>query len=393
MKITNVHLTIVSVPFDKPEAWRFGRAWGVTNVIVEVHTDEGLIGLGEAPGNPAVTVVAEAIRAMSQLLVGRDPLRVVAALRLLRARGWHHYQYIGNTASAALEMALWDILGKARGCPVSELLGGVQRETVPFYWYLPVADRDPARAADEAVEGVERGFATVYIKVGFDLLNDLAITRTVRDAIGGAPALRVDANEAWAPHEAVRALTALEEVELEFCEQPIDMHDIEGLALLRARTRTPIGANQTAWLDHDVLEIASRRAADVVLTDPHQAGGLSAFRDVAAICETAGLPVVKHSFGDLGVTTAAALHVLAMLPDPALGHQTHLELLHSDLLTVPFEFDGGALEVPRGPGLGVELDRAAVRRYAALYDELGEFSGYASPDAPSPVTSVARAAT
>jgi L-alanine-DL-glutamate epimerase-like enolase superfamily enzyme len=390
LKVTEVRVTIVSVPFTKPEAWRFGRAWGVTNALVEVQTDEGLVGLGEAPGNPAVSVIAEAIRSMGDLLIGRDPLQVVPALRFLRGRGWHHYQYLGNTASAALEMALWDILGKARSCPVSDFFGGLQRAAVPFYWYLPVADREPARAAAEAVEGVERGFRTMYIKVGFDLLNDLAITRAVREAVGPAVGLRVDANEGWAPHEAARALAELEDLELEFCEQPIDMHDIEGLALLRARTRTPIAANQTAWLEHDVLDIVRHRAADVVVTDPHQAGGLSALRDVAAICEIARLPVVKHSFGDLGITTAATLQLLGTLPDPSLAHQSHLELLESDLLATPFVFSGENLEVPRGPGIGVELDADAVARYAALYEQLGEFSGYAAHDAPSPVAGASR---
>jgi L-alanine-DL-glutamate epimerase-like enolase superfamily enzyme len=385
MRIRSIEVTIVSVPFDKPEAWRFGRAWGVTNVLVQVHTDEDIVGLGEAPGNPAATVIAEAIRTMAGLLIGHDASRIVPALRLLRARGWHHYRYIGNTASAALEMALWDILGKARGCPISDFFGGLQRDLVPFYWYLPVSDRDPARAVQEAVEGVERGFDTIYIKVGFDLLNDLAITQAVREAVGPSVALRVDANEGWAPHEAIRMLTALEELDLEFCEQPIDMRDVEALARLRSRTRTPIGANQTAWLDHNVLDIAARHAADVILTDPHQAGGLSVFRDVAGICEIAGLPLAKHSFGDLGVTTAASLHLLGGLPEPTLAHQTHLELLQSDLLARPFEFREGALAVPRGVGLGVELDRADVARYARLYEEIGEFSGYAPPDAPSPV--------
>jgi L-alanine-DL-glutamate epimerase-like enolase superfamily enzyme len=382
-----VDVTIVSVPFDRPEAWRFGRAWGVTNAIVEVHTDEGVTGLGEAPGNPAVAVVAEAIRAMAELLIGRDPRLVVPALRHVRNRGWHHYQYIGNTASAALEMALWDIVGKVNGCSVSELFGGLERERVPYYWYLPVADRDPARAAAEAEEGVERGFGTVYIKVGFELTNDLAIARAVREAIGPDVALRVDANEGWAPHEAVRALVALEELELEFCEQPIDMRSIDALARLRSRTRTPIGANQTAWLEQDVLEIAARHAADVVLTDPHQAGGLSAYHVLTGVCDIAGLPVVKHSFGDLGVTTAASLHMLGAQAPPALAHQTHLDLLESDLLTAPFVFDEGCLAVPARPGIGVELDRAAVRHYADLYRELGEFSGYAAHDSSSPMPS------
>ena len=386
MKITDIKVSIVSVPFRVPESWRFGRVWGVTNVIVEVETDEGVVGFGEAPGNPAVKVIAEAIHTMSELLIGEDPRHITKLVRTIRARGWHHYPYIGNTAAAALEMAFWDIAGKVRGCPLYEFFGGLERNDVPFYWYLPVPDREPAQAAEQALAGIERGFRTLYLKIGFDFVNDLAIARAIRDAVGEETALRLDANEAWKSHEALRALAAFEELALEFCEQPIDMYDIEGLAFLRSQTHTPIGANQTAWLSHNVLDILRHRAADVIVTDPHQAGGLSAFRDVAGLCEIANIPLVKHSFGDLGITTAATLHLLGTLPEPALGHQTHLEILEHDLLSTPFSFAGGALAVPSGPGIGVELDREALAHYHKLYEEVGEFSGYAPLNSPSPLS-------
>jgi L-alanine-DL-glutamate epimerase-like enolase superfamily enzyme len=282
-------------------------------------------------------------------------------------------------------MALWDIAGKRADRPVHTLLGGLERDYVPFYWYLPAADRSPTQAVEEALAGIERGFDTIYIKVGFDLPDDLAITRAVREAIGERPALRVDANEGWSLHEAIHALVGLEPLALEFCEQPIDMHDIAGLADLRARTRVPIGANQAAWLDHNVLDVLARRAADVIVTDPHQLGGLSVFRDAAAACEIAGIPVVKHSFGDLGITTAATLQVLGTLPEPALAHQTHLELLEHDLLMESFVFQQGSLRVPDRAGIGVELDGDAHVHYQRLYEEIGEFSGYAALDAPSPL--------
>jgi L-alanine-DL-glutamate epimerase-like enolase superfamily enzyme len=185
-------------------------------------------------------------------------------------------------------------------------------------------------------------------------------------------------------HEAGVALRAFEELELEFCEQPIDMHNIVGLSDLRQRTRTPIAANQTAWLNYDVLEIIRQAAADVIVTDQHQLGGLSLFLDVAAMCDLAGLPVVKHSFGDLGPTTAASLHALAALSSPALGHQTFLSLLESDLLVDSFDFEDGSLPLPTEPGIGVELDRDAVEHYEDLYRSFGEAPAYADLDVPSP---------
>lgn len=382
--IADVRTRVVSVPFLRPEAWRFGRAWGVSNVIVEVETEDGLVGYGEAPGNPAVEVIRTAVEAMGELVKGHDAGSIGSISRMLRDRGWHHYPYVGNQAGAAIEMALWDIAGQAKGVPIHELLGGALRDAVRYYWYLPAENRDPAQAADQAQEGVARGFDTVYLKIGFDVDNDVAILRAVRDRVGPDVAIRADANEAWTIWEARRALAALEELELEFLEQPLDMQDVDGMAFLRAQAATPLGANQTAWLEEQVLELICKQAADVIVTDQHQLGGFLAFARVAGICEVARVPVVKHSFGDLGVTTAATVQQLAVLPEPALAHQTHLELLEHDLLGERLRFEAGNLPLLGGPGLGVEVDRDALAHYEELYRRVGEFSGYAELDAEAP---------
>jgi L-alanine-DL-glutamate epimerase-like enolase superfamily enzyme len=388
--VTDVKITIVSVPFTKPETWRFGRLWGLTNAIVEVETDAGVSGWGESPGSPLVSLVVEGLRATNPWIVGEDPREITSFLRRAARRGWHHYPYLGNTVTAAIEIALWDIVGKIHECPVHELLGGLVRTSVPFYWYLPVEDRRPETARAEAAEGVRRGFRTLYLKIGFEVAADAALARAIRDEVGADVALRVDANEAWSAFEAVEALRAFEAAGVEFVEQPIDMRDIEGLGALRARTRARIGANQTAWLPRDVLELVTRRAADVIVTDPHQLGGLATFQEIAALCELAGVPLIKHSFGDLGVTTAASLHVLGRLHEPCLAHQTHLPILEHDLLVEPLAFTHGALTVPQGPGIGVEVDREALGHYADLYERFGEFEGYGEIDAPSPIPADAR---
>lgn len=386
MKVTGVDIHIVSVPFTHPETWRFGRMWGLTNAIVEVHTDEGVTGIGEAPGSPLIGLVRAALEATSEFIVGEDPFRVTQFLRRASDRGWHHYPYLGNGAVAAIEMALWDICGKALGCPVHQFFGGLDTEHVPFYWYVWVEDRKPETARQQAAEGVERGFKTVYIKIGFDLKNDLALARAIRDEVGDDIAVRVDANEAWSVFEAIDALQRFEDVGVEFVEQPINMHDIAGLADLRGRTRTRIGANQSAWLPWQVPEVVSRRAADVIVTDPHQLGGLVPFRDAAALCELAGLPIIKHAFADLGITTVAASHVLGTLASPQLGHQQFVTILAHDLLATPLEFVDGALPVPTGPGLGIELDREAVTFCEQVYRDYGEFPGYGpvTPTSPLP---------
>lgn len=376
MRVTSVDIRIVSVPFTHPETWRFGRLWGLTNAIVEVHTDAGITGIGEVPGSPLIGMVREALEATSAWIIGEDPMKVRQFLRRASDRGWHHYPYIGNAAAAGIEMALWDICGKALGCPVHQFFGGLDTENVPFYWYIWVTDRRPDTARQEAAEGVARGFKTMYIKIGFDLQNDIALARAIREEVGDGIALRVDANEAWTAFEAIDALQRFEDVGLEFLEQPIDMHDIAGLADLRTKSRTRIGANQSVWQPWQIPEVLARRAGDVIVTDQHQLGGLVPFRDAAAMCEVANVPIIKHAFGDLAITTIAATHVLGTLASPQLGHQQHLTILEHDLLTTPVEFVDGAIAVPTGPGLGIELDQEAVRFYEDVYREHGEFEGY-----------------
>jgi L-alanine-DL-glutamate epimerase-like enolase superfamily enzyme len=386
VKVTGVDVHTVSVPFTHPETWRFGRMWGLTNAIVEVHTDEGVTGIGEVPGSPLIGLVRDALEATIPWIVGEDPLRITQFLQRAQDRGWHHYPYLGNGAVAAIEMALWDICGKAYGCPVHQFFGGLDTERVPFYWFVGVDDRTPATARAQAAEGAARGFKTVYIKIGFELENDLALARAIREEVGDAVAVRVDANEAWSVFEAVQALQRFEQVGVEFVEQPIDMHDIAGLADLRSKSRVRIGANQSAWLPWQVPEVIRQHAADVIVTDPHQLGGLVPFHNAAAACQSAGIPICKHAFADLGITTIAASHVLATLPLPQLGHQQFLTFLVHDLLEEKVEFVDGAIPVPTGPGLGIKLDREALEFYEGIYEQYGEFEGYGpvTPESPLP---------
>jgi len=321
-------------------------------------------------------MVRDALEATSAWIIGEDPMKVRQFLRRASERGWHHYPYIGNAAAAGIEMALWDICGKALGCPVHQFFGGLDTENVPFYWYIWVTDRQPDTARQQAAEGVARGFKTMYIKIGFDLKNDLALARAIREEVGDDIALRVDANEAWTAFEAIDAVQRFEDVGLEFLEQPIDMHDIAGMVDLRTKSRTRIGANQSVWQPWQVPEVLARRAGDVIVTDQHQLGGLVPFRDAAAMCEVANVPIIKHAFGDLAITTIAATHVLGTLASPQLGHQQYLTILEHDLLATRVEFVDGGIPVPTGPGLGIELDQEAVRFYEDVYREHGEFEGY-----------------
>lgn len=376
MRISDLTITVVSLPFNEEETWIWGRRGGITNALVEIGTDEGITGVGECPGHPNVALVREVLESVRDVVVGEDPLRPERLIGLLLARrGLHHFRHAANTALGGLEMALWDIVGKVAGQPLARLLGGPLRDSVPYYRYVPMGPS--GQMAARAAEGAADGFGTIYLKTGFERRKDVADVAAVREAIGPDVKLRIDANEAWSPAEAISIMSELEPHDLEFVEQPVSMYDIDGLARVRRTTQTPIAANQAAWLEFNVLEIVRKRAADVILTCPHQLHGLAAFKKVAGLCELAGLAIVKHSFGDLGVTTYAAAHVLATCPNATLANQTHYNLLDDDvILGGPPEFRDGALALPPGPGIGVELDPDRVGTYADLYERDGEFSVY-----------------
>ncbi|MDQ3890166.1 MAG: mandelate racemase/muconate lactonizing enzyme family protein [Actinomycetota bacterium] len=375
MTIVDVRLTPVSVPFTHEETWAYGRRRGITNVLVEVESDEG-VGIGEAVGWPTPDVALAVLADARPLLLGRDAARIEELLGdLYLRRGWHYFRHAAGCAFAGIEMALWDLVAKAAGLPLHVLFGGAVRECVPYYWYVPAGTHADMAAC--AREGIAQGFDTLYLKVGFEPGGTVDEARAVREAVGPEPRLRVDANEAWSAAEAVARIRELEPLGLEFVEQPVSMYDLGALAEVQERVSVPVAANQTTWDEFATLDVLERGLASVVVTDPHQLGGLSRFRKVVAAAEVADTPVVKHSFGDLGVSTVAAAHVLATAPNCGLAHQTHYQLLADDVIAggVPPLVDG-SLVLPAGPGIGVELDSDRVGEHAARFRREGVFSPY-----------------
>jgi len=376
MKITAVRLTPVSIPFKQTEIWHYGKRDGISNIIIELETDIGLTGLGEAVGFPSAPLIAKVVESMVPSLIGQDPHHVEKiTTNLYMHRGWHYFRYIGNCAIAGLEMALWDLIGKAADQPVCNLLGGPVMERVPFYY--PVPFRRPEEIMECVRLAVTKGFNTMYLKVGINEREDLAMVAATREAAGPDINVRVDANEAWTQTEAIRIIRLLEPYDLEFVEQPVNMYDIDAMARVRLAVRTPIAANQTSWLEYQVMDIIRRQAADVILTDQHQVGGLLAFKKVCALSALAGIPVLKHTFGDLGISTAAGLQVICTSSNLTMASQTHLHFLAHDIIKKPFQFDdGGALAVPQGPGLGVELDPDLIQEAHTRYLSEGEYSPF-----------------
>jgi L-alanine-DL-glutamate epimerase-like enolase superfamily enzyme len=220
---------------------------------------------------------------------------------------------------------------------------------------------------EEARAAISDGFSCIYLKVGLDPTDDIQTVRALRDALGPDTRIRIDANEMWSPGMAVRVIRQLEDCDLEFVEQPVLRQDVEGLAAVRRRVRTPIAADQAARTVHDLLRVIRLDAADVVCSDPGSAGGIGAARKHAAIAEAAGLPMFVHSNVEIGIGTAAAAHLAAAFPNCSYPSQTEYQFVrHGDVLAEPLTLESGHLVVPEGPGLGVEVDAERVNELAEI---------------------------
>ena len=385
MRISHIVATPVSIPFRRPERWSYGEHRGITSIIIEIHTDSGIVGLGEAvAGGPGPRTLVSAIEELAPLLEGRDPTQIEANVRrLYYAGGWYFFQRAGNLVIAGFEMAMWDILGKAVGQPVHKLFGGRLRDRVDFMYYLQRTDADVRTHTREAKEAVFRGFGTIYIKVGDNEEADIELVAKLREVIGPGIRLRIDANEAWTVGTAVRMLRRLEPFDLEFVEQPVRMDDLEALVRLRSVGRIPIGANQSAWTGQRIMEIVQRGAADVIVTDPHQEGGLGPFRKAAGLCELAGLPVVFHAYSGLTINMSAAMQVLCSSPNCLLAHQAYAPGdIQDDVTERVFDISTGSAAVSDEPGIGVQLDRDKLQDAARRYQKEGFYSFFDENAAP-----------
>jgi len=378
-KITRIDTTAVSVPFTKPETWAWGRRLGITNLLIQIHTDVGVVGLGEAVGFPSIRISQAVVDSIEPFLKKKDVFAVEKLLRIMYTlAGWDGFKHTANCAIAGVEMALWDIIGKICNRPLCDIFGGRVKDKIPYMYYI--VRQDPQTMIEEAQQAVEQGFKTLYTKVGIDPQEDIRVVAALREAVGEDVLIRVDANEAWSEGMALRMINDMEKYHLEFVEQPIAMDNLKSMALLRERVRVPIAANQSSWTLSEVMNVIRNQAADVILTDPHQSGGLLNFKKAAVVAEAAGIPVVKHSFGELGIATCAGMHVIASSPNFPYANQIYIPFLSDGVIQGGLlSFTKDCLELPQGVGIGVELDEERVAKYAELYRKEGEFSPFASP--------------
>lgn len=355
VRVTNVSVVVVEVPQIAPIApYRSHvRSSSTTQSgIVRIDTDQGLTGWGEFNVNFLPNLSGRGMTDEAQWLVGRDPQNLAA---------FHRDCPLETRLKSGLELALWDIAGKAVGLPVAALLGGVIRPRVALAACMGIQSYE--RAGEIATYYVEQGYGTLKTKAGADMTEDLEMVRGIRDAIGDRLKLRIDPNRAYTPAQAAELAKRLEPYDLEYLEQPISAEPLSDASWLRNQSRTPIALNESVIGPASVIDILRADAAAFILPDTHIAGGILPCVSIGRICEAAGLPCIMHCGHDLGPKTAAMLHVAAACSAYSLANDSTYYGLEDDVITERFEIEHGTIAVPTKPGLGVEGDPSRIARY------------------------------
>ncbi|HEY2934848.1 MAG TPA: enolase C-terminal domain-like protein [Acidobacteriota bacterium] len=381
MRIADIRATTVTVPLQAPLRHANGCHWGrFVRTIVEVETDNGLVGLGEMGGGGESA--EEQFRAMKRYLVGHDPRRM-EEIRFLIANPTASLYNNRTQILAALEFACLDILGQAWNVSVSELLGGRLQDRVPFASYLffryphPETGEGEVRTIDQLVSEARRlknlyGFRSHKVKGGvfppeYELECYRAVAAELKD-----DRFRFDPNGVWSTEQAIWFGQQIENIRNDYLEDPV--FGMNGMRRTRQKVRLPLATNTVVvnfeQLAANVLDIA----ADVILLDTTFWGGIRPCIKAAGICETFQLGVAVHSSGELGIQLATMLHLGAVIPNLSFAADAHYHHLVDDIIEGgKFRYEDGAMRVPDGPGLGVKLDHKKFKHYSELYQRLGSY--------------------
>ena len=364
----------------EPLTWPGGVRQSASGLVVEVHTDEGISGVGEAPGPTLPTIQTVIEQELTQFLVGQDPLRTEWLVHRMEefSRNWSR---IAAYAISGLEIALLDLKGKALGVPVAELLGGFCSDRVPVVGYLFIDE--PEANARKAKAFVDAGYTELKLKVGRDFQQDHDGIAAIRDAVGPDVKLRIDANMIWSVPAAIKWIRGLEKFDLQYVEQPVPDFDVAGLAQVRHSVSVPIAADEGCTDVRSALELVKHDACDVFVIYTSEAGGLTRALQIAAVAAAAGKWSAIGSWAELGVATTANAHVAAASTAFPFANDTHYPLQLDDVLVHPVEIVGGHIPVSREPGLGVALEPTSMATLAALELRESPFYDDIQGDAPS----------
>lgn len=380
MKIDRIRVHILKCPLETPFAFSQGWVHQRSATLVEIATDDGLSGWGEAfsQGLEAPEIAAAAIeRCFAPLLMGENPLDTERLWFSMynRSRDFGRKGAV-MAAISAVDIALWDLAGKFYGKPVYQLMGGAFRRKVEPYatgFYRTTGQGEQDRLADEALRHWDNGFRFMKVKLGFGVQDDIAVMKAIGTALGGRGAtLMVDTNHAYGRTEAAYLGDAMSEMGLRWYEEPLVPEDLKGYAALRKRLPMAIAGGENEHGLYGFRALFEADAVDIAQPDVGSCGGLTAARHIVVLAQAHGIEINPHVWGS-AVAQAASLQLLASLPDAhhsLFARQPILEYDQSDhpfrreLTTTPLDVDRGWVSIPDLPGLGIEIRQDIVERFS-----------------------------
>jgi len=353
MKITEVRLGRISVPLRVPFKTALRTVNSVEDIIVEIHTDTGAVGYGEAPPTGAITgdttgAILGALRDhIIKTIVGRDVDDFEDLMKALNSC------IVRNTsAKAAVDMALWDLYGQLYQIPVYKLMGGSRKSIVTD---ITISVNDPEEMARDAIVAIGRGYDTLKVKVGVSPELDVARLAAVRGAVGDGVRIRIDANQAWTPKQAVRILNQMQErgLGLELVEQPVKGHDLEGMKYVTERSYVPVMADESLWSPADAMKIMQMGAADLLNIKLMKCGGLYNALKIATAAEVYGVECMIGCMLEAKISVNAAVHLACAKQVITKVDLDGPVLCSEDPILGGAVFNEREISVSDAPGLGI----------------------------------------
>ena len=346
MKISDLEFWLVEIECDVEDS-------PVRRLLVRLATDSGMEGWGEARVSWRAAELSARRDALLPVLIGRSVFDIEELLML---------DVTGDARlRCALETASWDLVGRAAGEPLCHLFGGGYRQRIPLSVRLPGGPAQ--RVAKAARELADQGFHSQIISSRGHAETDREVVVAIRESTGDRASLRLDGAAQYDMETARDLCAELEQSALEFFLDPLDTRELYPVVSLRRQTGVPLAVGRAIHGPVDVLSLVRSGAAQFVVVDLEQVGGLASGRKCAAVAEAGGVDVSLNAGPSFGVTAAAMLHLAASSPALASCNECSYHQLQDDLLAEPLDIVDGMIAVPQGPGLGVEVDRAKLDRY------------------------------
>jgi len=370
MKITNIEVTNLRFTYPPGQQFQYagGACTGRLSSLIRVSTDDGIEGIGSVYSHPdLVRMIVE--QQLRDLLIGEDPLEVEAIWdKNYRITRWYGRKGAALSALGGIDVALWDIRGKAAGKPIYQMLGA-ERHSVPAYASALLWKNDPAELADEAARHLSNGFRAMKTRLGRNYEYDLAGLKAIRDQIGPSNRLMVEGNARYSLEQAKRMLPHFREASAFWLEEPFTPEDVDSYLALRPDCKDiPLAAGENEFGVQGFRELMDgkmdQQLVDIVQPDASRAGGITECHRIGKLAAGRGLRVATHTWSD-AVALVANMHLIASLPTAITVEvdQTGNALIE-DLLAEPLTVIDGEIAMPQKPGLGIELNQETVERYA-----------------------------